>query len=162
MVAKKPTNEPKNLVIWVIHVSNLSAMRYGLRNAGKRCPGISRRIVSITLRRRQDRGTAGVETAELIQLVAGCSTHCFEPHQRVRSFCRPDELICREARHREQEQHGNSSARMTRMPRFQLVQRRLERFHIWFLPLSLPFKREHIRWLPCSYNNCFLETMTLF
>src|SRR5437764_1037012 len=103
MVAKKPTNEPKNLVIWVIHVSNLSAMRYGLRNAGKRCPGISRRIVSIAFRCRQDGGAAGVETAELIQLVAGCSTHCFEPHQRVATHCRPHQWIRKETRRCEHE-----------------------------------------------------------
>jgi len=112
MVAKKAANEPKNLVIWVIHVSNLPAMSDRLRNAGKRCPGISRWIVSITLRRRQDLGPQSAVPAELIQLAAGCSTHYFEPHQRVRSLCRPNERTRRETRPCQQEQDGNSSARM--------------------------------------------------
>src|SRR5437660_553886 len=74
MIAKKAASEPENLVTWVIHVGNLPAMGYRLWNAGKRCPDIRRRIVSITLRRRQDRGAACVLTAELIRLATGGHT----------------------------------------------------------------------------------------
>ena len=81
MIAKKAASEPENLVTWVIHVGNLPAMGYRLRNAGKRCPDIRRRIVSITLRCRQDRGAACVVTAELIQLAAGGPADRLESYQ---------------------------------------------------------------------------------
>src|SRR5438132_14072098 len=105
MVAKKATNEPKNLVIWVIHVSNLPAMSDRFRNAGKRCPGISCRIVRITFRRRQDRRAACVETAESIELVAGRSATRLESHQWVASHWRPNQGIRRESRYCEPESH---------------------------------------------------------
>src|SRR6266436_4263800 len=107
MVAKKAAYEPKDLVICIIRVSNLPAMSDRLRHAGKRCPDVSRRIVSITLRSRQDRRLQSVETAKLIQLAAGGSPDPLESHQRVRSLCHPNERIRRETRPCEQEQDGN-------------------------------------------------------
>src|SRR2546423_12006024 len=103
MVAKKTASQPEKRVICVIHVSNLPAMVYRMRNAGQRCPDVSRGIVSIASCRRQDRRAACVETAEGIQLVTGGSADPLKSHQRVASHCHPNERIRRESRYCEHE-----------------------------------------------------------